>query len=257
MNEIYYRGKNDPHSFIFTLKNPHHTKPLHFFKRKESRYSIFCQENCGPIFGSSRTSDISIADNCNKPYSCVIYNTGEETYECHSKYGSSLYVNSNSSTGKNFFTVLDYEVYQLTDLKAFIKSRCLYADTILELMKPAFLKPNLSMFEDEYALLEDYDKVGLDLLVPLKISSYFFNNPSNILPGTTIVDKQYDTYINKWCGKKKWKLLYKASQKKSHDFCFSCSEKALPALVIVKSTKGWIFGGFATSKWTPSKMNGI
>ena len=68
---------------------------------------------CGPIFGSETNSysDLHIGDNCNREYSCYIFNDGTYAYEYHPHYKNSLFVGTDGPEYANPFTVLDYEVY--------------------------------------------------------------------------------------------------------------------------------------------------
>ena len=83
-------------------------------KKKESQYAIKCDSYYGPIFGYTswfNYFDLHIDDKCNKEYSCYIDNNGTKAYECHPEYKSSLFVGTDGPDYRNFFTVLDYEVY--------------------------------------------------------------------------------------------------------------------------------------------------
>ena len=92
------------------MKNAHGVSPTRYMKKKESTKAIVCLPNCGPLFGNEY-SDICIGDKCNKENSCWISNSSNFQYECHPKYKSSLYVNTNRPDNINYFSVLDYEVY--------------------------------------------------------------------------------------------------------------------------------------------------
>ena len=89
------------------MKNPHGVEPIRLVKRKVSKCAIKCDPNHGPVFGTN----VLFIKNCVKENECFIYNDGMKGYECHSKYKSSLFVNSNKPNEKNYFSVLDYEVY--------------------------------------------------------------------------------------------------------------------------------------------------
>ena len=73
-----------------------------------------------------------------------------------------------------------------------------------------------------------------------------------LLRGSTILlDTQYDSYLKNWLGSDhKWKLIYRASEHgytgKSFHEC--CDDKG-PTLVVIKSSGGWIFGGYTTQSW--------
>ena len=75
---------------------------------------------------------------------------------------------------------------------------------------------------------------------------------SRFLRGSMILlDNQYDAKLREWCGDYKWKLLYRGSEhgytaKSFHEYC---DDKG-PTLVIIKSSEGWIFGGYTTRSWS-------
>ena len=92
------------------MKNAHEVSPTRYMKKKESKEAIDCLPNRGPLFGNY-TPDIYIRDKCNEENSCWISNSSNFQYECHPKYKSSLFVNTNGPDNSNFFSVLDYEVY--------------------------------------------------------------------------------------------------------------------------------------------------
>ena len=89
------------------MKNPHGAEPSRYMKRTESECAILCIPEFGPLFND----DISIDVNCNRENSCYINNDDTNGYECHPEYKSSLFVNSAGTDRRNYFSVLDYEVY--------------------------------------------------------------------------------------------------------------------------------------------------
>ena len=81
-------------------------------KRKESKYAIKCIPSDGPIFGNNHNNcDIFLGYDCNIDNICYIGNNGTNGYECHSVYKKSLFVNTAGPNNRNYFSVLDYEVY--------------------------------------------------------------------------------------------------------------------------------------------------
>jgi hypothetical protein len=59
-----YKSDDSLKSFLFTLKNPHHIPARRFaLKAEMTQYAIFCESDCGPIFGGG--CDIAIDDGCN------------------------------------------------------------------------------------------------------------------------------------------------------------------------------------------------
>ena len=65
-------------------------------------------------------------------------------------------------------------------------------------------------------------------------------------------DKQYHYKLREWFGSdRKWKLLYRASKDGYTASSFhSCCNGKGPTLVVIKSTEGWIFGGYTTQSWS-------
>ena len=85
-------------------------------------------------------------------------------------------------------------------------------------------------------------------------------NPSELLPNTQIVNQQYDYKLREWLGNDyKWKLLYRASEhgysgKSFHEYCDNVNG---PTLIVIKSSGGWIFGGYTTKSWRESSIYNI
>ena len=72
-----------------------------------------------------------------------------------------------------------------------------------------------------------------------------FMNISNIID-----NRKYDKALREWVGEHEWKMIYRAS---AHDYSASsfhshCDDKG-PTLVVIKSSGGWIFGGYTTQSW--------
>ena len=103
--------EDDDKAFIFTLKNPHEVEPTRFMKRKKCPLAICCNPEWGPTFGNILNFDIGIWGDCNIESNCFIDNCAAKAYECHPQYKSSLFVNTDGPKEKNFFSVLDLEVY--------------------------------------------------------------------------------------------------------------------------------------------------
>ncbi len=236
------------------MKNPHGVEPTRFMKRKDSEYAIKCYLYDGPIFGNDYDSDISIRDNCNEKNGCSIRNDGNGGYECHPKYQSSLFVNTAGPDDLNRFSVLDYEVYyNVEGYKEFIYTSCKYPDIIWKYIETKDIsEESLNRFDDDTELLNDLDAIHCnDSSIRLKISSYYFKNPSEFLPDTQIVNQQYDNILREWCGDYEWKLIYRSSEhgysgKSFHEYC----DDKKPTLVVIKSSGGWIFGGYTTQSWS-------
>ncbi len=231
------------------MKNPHGVEPTRFKKRKESEYAIRCNLGYGPVF----VDDIFINNNCYEEDSCSINNDGTNGYECHPVYKSSLFVNTSGHNKKNFFTVLDYEVYTFENHIEYICNICKYPDIIWEYIQTKDIsEESLEQVDDDTELLNDFDTIFCkNSAVRVKISRYFLKSPSEFLPDTQIVNRQYDDKLREWCGDYKWKLIYRSSEHgyTASSFHECCDDKG-PTLVIIKSSGGWIFGGYTTQSWS-------
>ncbi len=237
------------------MKNPHGVEPTRFKKRRESQYSIECSSKRGPIF-SGKYSNIDISNNCNEENRCSINNDGTKGYECHSQYKSSLFVNTAGPDKINMFSVLDYEVYCLDHYKDYIYMTYKYPDIIWEYIETKDIShESLEQVDDEQALLKDLDAIHCEYNLRSWIAQYFLKNKSELLPGTELVNKQYDAILREWCGDYKWKLLYSALEHEytAESFHEYCDDKG-PTLMIIKSSGGWIFGGYTTQSWSGNSI---
>ena len=236
------------------MKNPHGVEPTRFMKRKESKYAIQCNTYYGPIFGGNKLSVINLVSNCNEKDSCWIVNDGTIGYECQPEYKSSLFVNTKEPDRMNKFAALDYEVFGIDNYKDYIYDICKYPDIMMEYIQTKDIsKEVVKQFDDERELLTDLDTIHCeDSAIKVKISCYYFKNPSELLPNTQIVNQQYDDKLREWLGSDyEWKLLYRASEhgyttSSFHEYC----DDKKPTLVVIKSSEGWIFGGYTTESWS-------
>ncbi len=229
-------------------------------KRKESDYVIRCSPEWGPLFrcGNVNGSDIAIMDKCSKEDSCWIYNDGMKGYEGHHEYKASLFVNTNEPDRSNFFTVLNYEVFGIDyENRDNINKSCKHPDIIWKYIETKDISDeSLEQFDNERELLEDLDAIHCnDSKIRVKISNYFLRIPSEFLPHTQIVNYKYNSKLREWAGDYKWKLIYRASEhdytaKSFHEYC---DDKG-PTLIIIKSSGGWIFGGYTTQSWSGERI---
>ncbi len=233
-------------------------------KRKENWYAIQCESEWGPKFGYMQNNDLFIGSQCNKEDSCKLYNDGKHAYECHPEYKSSLFVNTAGPDEENYFSVLDYEVYCIDNYKDYIYDICKYPDIIWNYIEAKDItEESLKQVDDDVVLLNDLDTIHCkDTSIRLKISQLCLKNPSEYLPDTQLVDKKYDSYLKEWLGNDyKWRLLYRASE---HDYTVKsfheyCDDKG-PTLIMIKSSGGWLFGGYTTQSWKvvkPDERGGI
>ncbi len=227
-------------------------EPTRYINRESSEFAIVCNSFDGPIFGND---DIHIGDNCNNETECYIENNGSKGYECHPGYKSTLFVNTAGTDEKNYFSVLDYEVfYNIDDYKDYIYEICMCPDIIWKCIETKDInEENLKQFDDDIELLNDLNNIHYeDSNIRLKISKYCMKNPSELLQDTQIVSKNYDDLLKEWLGNiYSWKLIYRASDheytaKSFHEYC---DDKG-PTFIVIKSSGGWIFGGYTTQSWS-------
>ena len=237
------------------MKNDYGVTPTRFIKKKKSGRAIRCFHENGPAFGTIQKKYLIIGDQCNKENSCSIHNDGTRGYECHPEYKSSIFVNTAGPDEENKFSVLDYEVFGIDyENRDNINKLCKYPDIIWEYIETKDIsEESLKQFDDDTELLNDLDAIHCDdSNIRLKISRYYLKNPSKLLPNSQLVDKKYDAKLREWCGDYKWKLLYRASE---HGYTASsfheyCDYVKGPTLVVIKSSGGWIFGGYTTQSWS-------
>ena len=157
---------------------------------------------------------------------------------------------------QNDFSVLDYEVFGIDfENRDNINKLCKHPDIIWKYIETKDIsEESLKQFDDDTELLNDLDAILCeDINIRLKISRYYFKNPSELLVDTQLVNQQYDDKLREWIGDYQWKLLYRASEHgysawSFHEYC----DGKWPTLIVIKSTGGWIFGGYTTETWTVS-----
>ena len=240
------------------MKNAHGVEPTRFMKREKSNKAISCYPDDGPIFGNCDGSDISIGNYCNRENACIINNDGTRGYECHPEYKKSLFVNTAGPDDLNRFSLLDYEVFSLDyENRENINKLYKHPDIIWEYIETKDIsEESLKQVDDYVELLNDLDAIHCnDSSIRFKISKLCLKNPSEFLPDTQLLNQQYDDKLREWCGDYEWKLIYRASEHgysgKSFHKC--CDDKG-PTLVVIKSSEGWIFGGYTTQSWNEDSI---
>ena len=228
------------------MKNPHGVPPTRYMQKTGS--AIYCKPTCGPIFGFHT---LYIEDTCvgrNRGH----YSNTYEHYECHPEYKSSLFVDTNGPDNINYFSVLDYEVYCIGNYADYIYNKCKYPALLYEYMITNDISEDLlKQVDDEKELINDLNAIHCKSNnILLKISKCCFKNPSEILSDTQIISKDYDKYLKEWIGDHDWKFVYRFSEQKDHYPLFRqyCSDE-IPTLIIIKSTRGYIFGSYTTQPW--------
>ncbi len=232
------------------MKNPHGVEPTRFLKRKGSNKALYCAPQDGIAYGND---DIHIHNNCHRKNSCSIHNDGKGGYECHPEYKSSLFVNTAGPDEENYFTVLDYEVFDIDNYNDYFNNIFEHPDIIREYYKTKNIpEESMKQVDDEEELSDDSDAIPWDLgNIRVKLPKFFFTYSNELLPNSQLVNQEYDSYLREWLGNDyQWKLLYRASEhgytgRSFHEYC---NDKG-PTLVVIKSSEGWIFGGYTTQSW--------
>ena len=223
------------------------------FDVSSNHYSnaIYCNMKYGPSFGSA----IQIGSEIHNMTYGHFSNFNEYIYS----YQYPLPCSSTQNSDNCNFIVLDFEVYTIDfQGKDTIYSLCKYPDIIWKYVHTNVLtKKMIRTVNDDTEILHDLSLIHItDHSVLLQVSRFWLRKPSKVLMNTQIVEKKYDSYLKLWLGKSKWKLIYRASEheytaKSFHEYC---DDKG-PTLIVIKSTHGWIFGGYTTQSWYPIKSS--
>ncbi len=105
-------------------------------------------------------------------------------------------------------------------------------------------------------LMNEMKMIGIELSEEEKELILFLFQSSNFLCETHIVEKKFDVKLREWLGNDgKWKLIYRASEHEysGESFHEYCDDKG-PTLIVIKSSGGWIFGGYTTKSWSGRGM---
>ena len=161
------------------------------------------------------------------------YNKESDRYEMirNVKEEESLISNKESSS-EQFIHITDilndFETY-LKDSSNYVKNEALDIDDIID----------------------GFAKVGIDTSDEM-VKQYLLNYTCSLFCyGTKVLENSdYDDKLREWCGDFKWKLIYRASDHKYFVDSFHeyCDDKG-PKLIVIKSSEGWIFGGYTTQSW--------
>ena len=100
----------------------------------------------------------------------------------------------------------------------------------------------------------DFQVCHLQLEKPILCQlQLYLVRPSVLFTDSKIIDRDFDSSLAQWTGYKSWKLIFRASEHhfSSKSFHRHCDNKG-PTLIVIKSTQGYIFGGFTTQSWNTS-----
>ena len=102
-------------------------------------------------------------------------------------------------------------------------------------------------------IMKLFSVIGIDTSVDLVKECLLNYTNSLFCYGTKVLENsEYDSNLREWLGNDyKWKLIYRASEHgyTAESFHECCDDKG-PTLIIIKSSGGWIFGGYTTQSWS-------
>ena len=96
------------------------------------------------------------------------------------------------------------------------------------------------------------NEIGINVSADL-VKQYLLKYTSSLLCYETKVleNTDYDDNLRGWIGENKLKLLYRASEHEYTAKSFhECCDDEGPTLILIKSTDGWIFGGYTSQSWS-------
>ena len=101
-------------------------------------------------------------------------------------------------------------------------------------------------------LIDEMTRIGIELSEEEKSDIKECFNVSLFIDISKIIDNMMDDKVlQKWVGNYKWKLIYRASEHRFTPMSFHeyCNDKG-PTLLVIKSRRGYIFGGYTTQSWS-------
>ena len=153
-------------------------------------------------------------------------------------------------------------IQYIEDQKSFTMAITLkYYDVIVDCLKNGkminkeLIKAN-SDNGDADELINEMEMIGIELSDDKKeVIKGCFYQPMFMNISKIIDNEEYDKYLQKWTRCHKWKLIYRASEHRytAKSFHKYCDNKG-PTLIVIKSSEGWIFGGYTTQSWSGLSM---
>ena len=181
-------------------------------------------------------------------------------YNGSNEYGVGWKNRSVVMNGNEYKMIFEYMKLRLSDMKYNDKDERL--DFVFDNKYEPIIQSFIKFIENEYSdyntLIENLDRrrvnefvnEGLMDMNNEDVQSFFNPLYSPFLRNTILFGNEYDDKLREWVGDYKWRLLYRASEhgytvKSFHEYC---DDKG-PTLIVIKSSGGWIFGGYTTQSW--------
>ena len=195
----------------------------------------------------------------NIPFKMDIMN---RLYNGSNEYGIRWKNRSVVMNGNEYKMIFEYMKLRLSDITYNDKDERL--DFVIDDKYEPIIQSFSKFIENEYSdyntLIENLDRrrvnefvnEGLMDMNNEDVHRFFFPLYSPFLRNTVLFGQEYDSYLREWLGSDyKWRLLYRASEHeyRSKSFHEYCDDIKGPTLVVIKSSRGWIFGGYTTQSW--------
>ena len=100
-------------------------------------------------------------------------------------------------------------------------------------------------------LIREMEMIGIKMNEKIKMEIINSTKLLFMQDSTILLDTEYDSYLEEWTGYGVCTLIYRASEHgyTAESFHQYCDDKG-PTLVLIKSSEGWIFGGYTTQSWS-------
>ena len=112
----------------------------------------------------------------------------------------------------------------------------------------------IEVIQNEKDWDEKLEQVNKTMLFMQEYVIFYFNDEEDYMAKVNYAEIENHvsthTLFREWIGDCKWKLLFRASEHEYSTYSFHdyCNDQN-PTLVVIKSTGGWIFGGYTTNNW--------
>ena len=129
-----------------------------------------------------------------------------------------------------------------------------YCDVIADYLKNGkSINEELIANDDDSAdyLINEMDMIGIELNDDDEEEIRGCFHPPLFMYISNIIDRRkYDGILQEWCGDYNWRLIFRASDNDYLAKSFHrCCDGRKPTLIVIKSSGGWIFGGYTTQSW--------
>ena len=162
--------------------------------------------------------------------------------------------------GNEYRSILDYLKLKLGDMKYDEERERI--EFVIDGKYESIIQSFSKFIEDENSdhnkLVEDLDRRIVNEFVNGGIldmnnedaQSFFGPIHSPFLKDTLLFGNEYDSYLREWTGNYDWRLIYRASEHEYSARSFhECCDNKGPTLIVIKSSEGWLFGGYTSQIW--------